>query len=158
MSTLIVYITKHGATEKSARILKEKLSDSQIDVKNLRNNSFNIDDYKNIIIGCSIHAGHVQGKMKKFCKTNEAKLQDKKTGLFITCMEEGEESKKYFHKNFDESFLNNLKVKALFGGEFNFDKMNFLEKAIIKKISGFSETVSHIDENKIADFAKEFEA
>jgi len=158
MSTLILYVTQHGAAEKSAIILKEKLQDNDVDVKNLRKDTFDLKDYENIILGCSIHAGHVQGKMKKFIKKNEAILKKKKVGLFITCMEQGEESNQYFSKNFDESFINSLKVKALFGGEFNFDKMNFFEKAIIKKISGFTETVSHINENKIADFAKEFEA
>ncbi|MBN2279561.1 MAG: flavodoxin [Candidatus Marinimicrobia bacterium] len=157
MSTLILYISQHGAAEKSSDILKTKLKDTPVDVKNLRKDVFNPENYENIILGCSIHAGHVQGKMKKFVKKNENLLGRKKVGLFITCMEEGAESQQYFTKNFDVTFLNKLKTKALFGGEFNFERMNFLEKAIIKKISGFTETVSHIDENKIENFAREFE-
>ncbi len=158
MSTLIVYMTKHGATQKNIEILKNHLTDSDIETCNLKKSSCDPEKYDNIILGGSIHAGGIQGKIKKFCQNNETILLSKKLGIFITCMEEGEEAEQYFSKNFPEKLLDHAHAKALFGGEFNFEKMNFVEKAIVKKITGFDETISHIDEKTIADFAKNFEA
>ncbi len=40
MSTIIIYITKLGATEKNVAILKEKLTDKAINLCNLKNQKF----------------------------------------------------------------------------------------------------------------------
>jgi menaquinone-dependent protoporphyrinogen oxidase len=37
------------------------------------------------------------------------------------------------------------------GGEFLFEKMNFFEKLIVKKVSGITRNISKIDENKIEE-------
>ncbi len=158
MSTLIVYMTKHGATEKNLTFLKSHLKDQNIETCNLKKAKCNPEKYDNIIIGGSIHAGGIQGKIKKFCQKYEDLLLSKKLGIFITCMEEGEEAREYFSKNFPEKLLKHAHSTALFGGKFDFEKMNFVEKAIVKKITGFDKTISHIDEGKVAEFAKEFTA
>ena len=45
------------------------------------------------------------------------------------------------------------KANAYFGGEFNFEKMNFFEKFIIRKISHVKESVSKIDHAAIEQFS-----
>ncbi len=154
MSTTIIYRTKHGATEKNALLMKKHLSDEKIDTFNLKEHKPDLNNYDTIIIGGSIHAGILQGKIRKFCKKNKKVLLEKPLGIFLTCMDEGPETEIYFTKNFEPELLDHAKEKAILGGEFNFEKMNFIEKSIIKKISGFTKTVSKIDENKVAEFAK----
>ena len=158
MSTIIVFTSSHGATEKNAKILKEKLADENVTLCHLKKDKCDLTNFDKVIIGCSIHAGSVQGKIKKFCRSHTAELTIKQLGIFITCMEEGEEANQYFEKNFPNNLLEHAKTTALFGGEFNFEKMNFFAKSIVKKITGYKETVSRLDENKIAEFAKNFEA
>ena len=55
-----------------------------------------------------------------------------------------------------EELLNHAKATGLFGGEFIFEKMNFLERLIIKKISGLKESVSKINYETIQQFANRF--
>ena len=60
MKTLIVYSSKHGTAEKSANILKSKLT-GDVDVVNIMLFApTNLDKYDNIILGGSIYIGKVQ--------------------------------------------------------------------------------------------------
>ena len=45
----------------------------------------------------------------------------------------------------------------IFGGEFDFDKMNFLEKAMVKKAAGVTASVCRLREDEIEKFAKKME-
>ncbi len=149
-------MSKHGATEKSINILKTKVNDDDLSICNLKNTNTDLSQFDDIIIGCSIHAGRIQGKIKKFCKKNESILLKKKLAIFITCMDDDNKTKDYFKNNFSKELINHAKITALFGGEFNFEKMNFIERAIIKKITGLTKTSSKTDEQKIVEFAEQF--
>jgi len=78
---------------------------------------------------------------------------NKKLGLFLCCMEEGEKANEQFENAYPENLRKHATATGLFGGEFTFEKMNFLEKSIIKKISKISESVSKINEKAINEFA-----
>ena len=76
----------------------------------------------------------------------------KRVGLFLCCMEEGDNAEKQFSEAFPPELRNHAIATEIFGGEFNFDRMNFIEKMIIKKIAHVDHSVSKIDEEKIVDF------
>jgi len=54
---------------------------------------------------------------------------------------------------FPEKLSNNALAIDIFGGEYNFDKMNFIEKTIIKKIANTSENQEVLHIEKIEKFA-----
>lgn len=144
MSSLIIYATKHGCTKKCAAILSEKL-DGKADLLNLKETKeANLDQYEKIIIGGSIYAGRIQKEVSKFCIENLNKLKDKKLGFFICCMNENSKEAQ-INASFPEELLNIAAAKESFGGEFNFDHMNFMEKTIIKMISKGDENLPKID-------------
>ncbi|HOY38497.1 MAG: flavodoxin domain-containing protein [Bacteroidales bacterium] len=156
MKTLIVFMSKHGTTEKAANLLKEQLGNNETDLVNLgKEKTPNIALYDTVIVGGSIHAGSIQKGIKKFCRENKQILLTKKTGYFISCMEKSKKQQE-FEAAFDQELRDKAVALGTFGGEFNFDKMNFFEKAIIKKISGFSSSVSDIDYDAIKEFASNF--
>lgn len=144
MRILIVYSTKHGTTEKCAKILKEKIN-GDVDLYNLKKTEdIKISNYDKIIIGGSIYVGQIQKEVKKFCSENLNKLMEKKVGLFICCMNEksGEEQ---LNNSFPQELLANAVAKEVFGGEFRFTKMNFFERFIVKMISKKEENSPVID-------------
>ncbi|KUO49819.1 MAG: flavodoxin [Desulfitibacter sp. BRH_c19] len=156
MNISIVYFSSRGTTEKAARILKEYL-DGEVKLVNLRkSNELDITDFDAVIIGGSIHAGSMQGKVQKFIKNNQNLLISKKLGLFLCCMREGEEAKEQFENAFPKELKDIAIVQGLFGGEFIFSKMNFIERQIVKKVSGVTEDTSTFNENAIKDFANNF--
>lgn len=66
-----------------------------------------------------------------------------------------EEAENQFKSAYPEILRNHAISSKVMGGEFRFDKMNFFERAIVKKIAGISESVSKIDEAKIQEFVKD---
>lgn len=156
MNTLIIYISSHGCAEKSAMILKELLS-GEVSICNLKNDQVPLlEPFDNIIVGGSIHASKVQRKIKEFCNLNEDVLIKKKLGLYLCHMEEGEKALKQFEDAYPENMRKKAVAQGLFGGAFDFEKMNFFEKMIVKKVAKITESISRLDESKIQDFAKSF--
>ncbi len=154
MSTAIVYISKQGTTRKVAHLLKGK-SNSSVDLIDLKKvQKPDIGLYDTVIIGGSIHAGMIQKRIQKFCELNSELLMKKTLGLFLCCMYEDETAIEQFNIAFPERLRNHAKATGLFGGEFIFEKMNFFEKLIVKKVSGFKETVSKINMDEVEKFAQ----
>ncbi|HSG27485.1 MAG TPA: flavodoxin domain-containing protein [Candidatus Krumholzibacterium sp.] len=157
MKTIIVYMTKHGCTEKAAGALESLLSGptTVVNLKDDKNPSF--DQFDSVIIGGSIHVGQIQKKVRKFCEKNLDRLLEKRLGLYICCMETGEKAREEFDQAFDPRLREHASATGLFGGEFDFTRMNFLEKKIIQRVAEFTENVSRVDEDSIREFARMME-
>lgn len=154
MSTLIVYSSKYGCTKTCANLLQEELKD-KVDIINLKTSKYvTISQYDKVIIGGSIYIGKIQKEVTEFCSKNLEKLKEKQIGLFICGMQEGEILITEINQNFPKELINIAVAKECFGGEFNFSKMNFLEKFIIKKISKVSSNKSNILTENINNFAQ----
>ncbi len=154
MNTLIVYASKYGCTEKCARLIKEELND-QIDLINLKNvKDINLSNYDKVIIGGSIYIGKIQKEVTEFCSKHLDKLSDKRIGLFICGMVEGEAINTELNANFPPELLKIAEVKEYIGGEFLLDKMSFIDKMIVKKISKVTSNKSNILVDKIHEFAQ----
>jgi len=154
MKTLIVYMSSHGCTERAAGLLGGKLPGETIQVNLKKDRVPHLGDFDAIIVGGSIHAGRIQGKVRKFCKKNMDRLLQKKLGLFICCMEQGESAKRQFEEAFPEELRNHASASGFFGGEFDFDKMNFFQRKIVKKVAGIEESVSRFNGEAVAAFAE----
>jgi menaquinone-dependent protoporphyrinogen oxidase len=158
VSTIIIYASSHGTTAKAANILCEKLG-GHIPIVDLKKTKQpDIKKFDAVIIGGSIHAGMMQRKVTKFIKHNEQELMTKKVGLFLCCMYDGEQANNQFEQAYPEGLRNHSLTNGLFGGEFLFGKMNFLEKTIIKKLKGDTADTSTLDEEAISQFAEKFQA
>lgn len=157
MKTAIFYSSNHGTTAKVAELLAQKMTNSQTQIFNLKKlKNTDLTVFDTIIIGGSVHAGNIQSSVRKFCTKNMVELLNKRLALYLCCMNEPG-----FDVQFERAFPELLRKKALsskiIGGEFLFDKMNFFEKAIVKKVSKVNGTVSKIDYSKIEEMAKELE-
>ena len=90
MNTLLVYSSKYGCTEKCAKTLSKELKD-KVDLINLKNaEDIDVLKYDNVIIGGSIYIGRIQKEVVEFCSKNLGILKEKRIGLFICGMQEGE--------------------------------------------------------------------
>lgn len=153
MKTLIAYCTTHGCTEKTAKELQLHLGNETIICNLKKEQAPALEDFERIIIGGSIHAGNVQKTIKLFCAKNLEALKQKELGLFICCMEEGEVAQNQLMNAFPTELHEIAKASAFFGGEFNFSKMNFFEKFVVRKIAHVEESVSKIDHSAIEHFS-----
>ncbi len=154
MPTAIIYMSKHGTTEKVAGMLKEELSDQSIDLFDL--NKFkepDLDDYEQVIIGGSIHMGKIQPGIRKYIEHHEKRLLTKRLGLFICYMDTNREQQE-FENSYPESLRDHATAHGLFGGEFLIEKMNMLERMMVKRVAGVKESVHNIQEDDIQEFAE----
>ncbi|HER42918.1 MAG TPA: flavodoxin [Candidatus Eisenbacteria bacterium] len=153
MRTLIAYMTRHGCAKKTAGMLKELLAGDTALVDLKRDKKPDLSGYDTVVIGGSIHAGRIQRGLRRFLDKNGEILLEKRLGLYLCCMEEGETAVKQFEKAYPERLRIHAAATGIFGGEFDLDRMNFIERKIVKKAAGIEESVSRIDAGTIRDFA-----
>lgn len=151
MKTIIVYASKHGTTESVAGLIAQKLQ-GNVEQKNIKKEkNIDLSQFDRVIIGGSIHAGQIQRKVKSFCEKNMVTLLHKEIGLFLSCMDD-KKAQEQFDNNFQEVLRNHAKGKAIIGGEFRMEKMNFIERGIVKKVAGIENSVSSLKPEKIDEF------
>ena len=149
----VIYSSKHGTTEKVAKQVAQFLSMNAtlINLKEIKQP--NLASFDCIVIGGSIYAGKVQPKVAEFCTRYMETLLQKKVVLYLCAMN---------HKEYDielrnaypEALRNHAVAASVVGGEFLFEKMNFIERFLVRKISGVNSSISKLDDEKIEALAK----
>jgi len=153
MKTLILYMSTHGCTINVARRIAVKLGGDVTLVNLIDKSQIQLDDYDRVILGGSIHAGKIQKEIQTFCKKNLTKLASKELGLYICCMYKGVEAEAQLRNAFPEILHQHAKAEAIMGGAFYFEKMNFVERFLVKKMTGTTKTTVKIDQDAIRRFS-----
>jgi menaquinone-dependent protoporphyrinogen oxidase len=154
MKTLIVYATRHGCTGNAAFSLKDKLVGT-VQVADIKIDDVpDLQEFDTVIVGGSIHAGQIQKEIKRFLSYWRAQLTQKRLGLFLCCMYEGEQAKTQFEQAYSKELRDHATTTGLFGGEFDFEKMSAFEQAIIKKVANVEKSITKINKSAIDEFAK----
>jgi len=155
MKTAIIYSSKYGTTENVANSIAEKLKDTnEVELFSLKKNpNPDISGFETVILGSSIYAGQASKKMKAFCKANESVLLQKKTGLFVCGMHhDKEQQEKELQDAYPEALQKNAAAVGFMGGAYLFERMNFFERMIIKKIAKTTTSVQRIDWEAVDSF------
>ncbi|MDL2230123.1 flavodoxin domain-containing protein [Treponema sp. OttesenSCG-928-L16] len=157
MKTLIVYASRQGCTKDCAVLLGEKLP-GETELTDIRKGGIpKLEDYGAVIIGASVNAGSVNRGIKKFCQENLKSLLEKKTGIFICCAAPKTKGAEYINENFPADLVSHGMINSVFGGEYRYEKMGFLECKLIKMIEKKSGTSAPgIDHAEIDRFAAAF--
>lgn len=154
MKTLVIYATKYGTTKTCTDKLVGKLSGTVEVVDIGKNKAPSLEAFDTVVIGGPVKIGKIHAKIKRYCVANTEELLQKKIGLFICCMAEGEDAKKELDANFPQALLDKAVVRACFGGEFLMSRMGFFTKKMIQGIAKTDKDVSAIKESEIEAFAK----
>ncbi len=154
MKTLIIYASKHGSAEKAANKLYQYLGDEK-EIVNIQENSKPfLENFDTVIIGGSIYGGKIQKEIQKFIEDNLETLLSKRIGLYLCCGIE-KDFEKQLENSMSEKLLSHTSVVGYFGYEYNIDKMNFLEKTMVKFVAKDKAGKSNINEENIKEFARE---
>ena len=153
MKNCILFTTKHGSTEKTALLLKEKLK-AETDIINLKDvKKPDISNYDTVILGASIYIGKIQKQMRKFIKDNLNELLKKNIALFIMAGQK-EKAQETLYNAYPSKLFDHAFSKEYFGYEMILEKMNFLEKAATKA-QGVTESKSEIMHDAIEKMANQ---
>jgi menaquinone-dependent protoporphyrinogen oxidase len=69
-------------------------------------------------------------------------------------MKKGDKAIEQFNNAFPEDIRQHAIATACLGGEFLFEKMNFFQKAIVKKVENIKESKSELDEKEMQHFVE----
>lgn len=146
----IVYASKHGTTETVAKHIAQLLDGNATLINLKETKTPDLTSYSRVVIGGSIYAGNMQPKVKEFCTRYMDVLLQKKVALYMCAMNEKEYDSE-FTNAYPEQLRSHALCTTIAGGEFLFDKMNFIERFLIRKISGVSSSVSKLDYPKVEE-------
>jgi menaquinone-dependent protoporphyrinogen oxidase len=156
---LVAYASKYGATaeiaEKIGQVLKhEGLQADVLPVKKVKH----LADYKNVVIGSAMYIGMWRREAVNFLKKNEKLLAERKVWIFSTGPsgkgDPAELLKGIIVPQGVKPILDRIKPQdiTVFGGSLNPDKMNGIEKWMVKMVKG--ETGDFRDWDAINKWAK----
>lgn len=159
MKTLIIYASKYGATEECAQKLEGYLDDEVTRVKmGGTADVVDLSPFDAVIIGGGIYAGKIRKPVRAFCEKNLEELGAKRVGLFISGLTPPEEAGETIEKNFPAELRSVARASAGFGGAVFYEKMNFLERFVMKRITKRTESFSTISDQVIREFAEKMKS
>lgn len=160
MNAIILYASKYGSTKTLAERMGKEMGCDVCDIKSYKGA---IDAYDMVVFGANVYAGMLAKECKAFIKENQNVLVDKKTAMFL-CGLQKDTQEKVIRENLGEDFYKQLISADTLGGTLDFQKMNFMERQIIKAInkktpmfelSKKNELVILLDEDRIKSFVGE---
>jgi menaquinone-dependent protoporphyrinogen oxidase len=155
LKTLIIYTTKNGSVEKAANMLKTKLNHEVQLINLMVEEPPSLGQYDTIILGGSIYMGKIQKKLTKYMENHLPELTTKRIGLFICAGHpKSDIRKKELEEAFPKSLYEKAIVKEILGDEIHLEKLNFVEKWMIKTVKGSELNSSNLSKDKIVWFAK----
>ena len=150
MKTLIVYATKHGATRDIAERLAKQLHGA--DVYDLAKPGVPAAAaYDCVVVGSPLYAGMARKEARKYLKANEAALQGKKLGLFLSGVST-EPPDSYLKSNYPASLVQHAATATL-GAKFDPASAGGFERFIMKLVAKATAPIDTINDDAIAAFA-----
>jgi len=159
MKTLIAYGTKYGTTRKAAEEISKRLP-GEVDLVNLKENKEpDVCIYDAILIGASVYGGKIQREVRSFLDKQKHNLIVRPYGLFIAAGNNLEVERNY-RVYVGKGIYDSAKIREYIGYSYDFSKMNFFEKIIVKKVAKITENTEKIEEeglNSIVQWVKDVE-
>lgn len=157
MKLLFVYSTWHGTVLKVAKEIIS-LMDGPADLYDIEKSKIpSLDEYDCIIIGCSVHDGHIQESIRNFISDNCPVSKIFLAGFFCCSIMGDEKTRKVLDRDIASDVLTSFKILGLMGGMIYAKKLSFVERRILRQIS-FDETMMKtLDDVKIRKFARNFQ-
>ena len=154
MNAMVIFDSKHGATADLAGRIAEKLGDgvSLVYLRDKGADRVDLGDCDLVVLGGPIYAGSWSKKAVAFARAREKELAGKTFAYFSSGM--GVDEGIAQARAALPAVLADAAVAAeKFGGEIRWEHMNFLERAIIKAISGKPGDRTMVDTEAVDAFA-----
>jgi menaquinone-dependent protoporphyrinogen oxidase len=142
MSVLIAYRSKYGFTEGCCRALARLIA-AESTVVDLASRAVpDPRDFDVVLVGGSIYGGKIQREVASFCDRHAPVLGERRVGLFISCLYEGEHAREQLRAAFPDWLSGRAFAAGLFGGEIRYRELTLLDRLLVRSVSPLSTTVS----------------
>jgi menaquinone-dependent protoporphyrinogen oxidase len=158
MSALIVYRTRYGTAGKCAGLLRDRLS-AECHLADLkREREPTIEPHDTVIIGGSIYGGTIQREVVSFCDNHREALVQRKVGLFLCCLYQGEKARHQIHATYPSWLVAHAAVMSSFGGEIEIAQLSLLDRLVVRNLFGYKHDMSLLDMGELERFAQALNA
>lgn len=159
MKTLIAYSSKHGATKDCAERIAKKLPGETALCDLDANPQPDLAPYDTVVVGCSFYMGKPRKAAKKFCKESLSALLEKRTGLFLCCIQDLDKTvSEQLQLAFPAALREAAAVTGQLGGTVDFTKLKGMDRMIMNMVAGDlrkktgGDIVSTVSEERIDRF------
>jgi menaquinone-dependent protoporphyrinogen IX oxidase len=132
LSGIIIYKSKYGSTKQFSEWLKEEMGWDLCEASDLPSN---LESYKTIVIGNSIHGGELS--LKKWIIRNWDSIKEKNVVVMLTS---GTGDPRFIQKTFEKSLPEEIRKKIALcpvGGRYLFPRMSVFDRTAIKVVAFF---------------------
>ncbi|HEX2946714.1 MAG TPA: flavodoxin domain-containing protein [Clostridia bacterium] len=158
MEGIIIYATKYGCTKKAAGLLREKLQEKlQSGMKAVdigKEKAPDLSAYDVVILGGPIYVGKTLKPLADYMQKNLEVLKRKRLALFLCAGEQDPGQKELLLAGAFPEELRKIAVACeVFGGELNWDKLDFMTRLILRLVKGIKTGYYRLSQEKIEKFA-----
>jgi menaquinone-dependent protoporphyrinogen oxidase len=157
MKILIAYASKYGFTQKAAEKLRDGLTAGKHEVTLINlgeEQPSSLDPFDAVVIGGSIYAGFIRPEVRRFYQENLAALTGKRLGFFVCCGLENK-AEEQLKTVFPQELLARAVTTGYFGYAVDYGKMSFLDRIVMRLVSGQKENQFCLKEENIKKFVAE---
>lgn len=151
MKALIVYRSKYGAAAECARRIAACLN-AECDVTDLKERKPDPAPYDLIVIGGSIYAGRMQRSVQRYCEKHRDALRAMPVGCYISCLYKGDQAREELEANYPGWLKAHACAADWLGGQIRLKEMKKLDRLLYTRISGVTEDVTALDDERIQTF------
>lgn len=158
MNAVILYTSKHGCAEEAAKTLQNVLGPGTEMVNLMRAKPSDLQRFDLVILGGSIYYGQVQKQLTAYMNTGQQQLLLAKTiGLYICAAAEGDKAQAELEQVFPKELLKRASASAVLGNRIIPGKLSWMERLVLRVVSGKSEESGGLFEDRIKQFASELQ-
>lgn len=150
MKTAIIYATKYGTVQKVAEMIAAGLKDGAVLINIKDAKKLDLDEYGQVVLGGSVYIGRAQKELTAFASSNLDKLLGKKVALFLCAgRPEPEVLQEELKLAYPEALLGKAAYTGTVGSAIDLQKVNFIERAMLKKVMKLEESYSKLEMDEI---------
>lgn len=155
MRTLVIFVSRQGCSERSARLIRRMLGDD-CDIANLESLSgLDLGSYDTVVLGGPIYFGRMHRAVRDFCKRYREQLLTRRLGLYICCMQQGEAAAQEFRDAFPPELLAHASAHGIFGGEIHMERISFVQRFVVRTVLHSEYNVTTFSEERVARFVRQ---
>lgn len=159
MKTLIAYASRYGTSEKVAHLLMDRLP-GDVHVQDVVDQAeVNWSTVDHVIVGSSIRMGKIQDEMTAWLHSNESELLKRPLGLYLCA---GTPTAAERERELETAYREPLRAHAYFvevvGNGYDFERMGFLDKAIVRMMAKQTVSSLNLDEAMLDELVESAQA
>ncbi|KEY91410.1 protoporphyrinogen IX dehydrogenase [Candidatus Photodesmus blepharus] len=156
MKSLFLYSSREGQTKKILRYIDKKLIDLECETLNIHNTKkIDLLEYEKVLIGASVHYGHLRKELYRFINMNIEQLQESKGAFFcvnLTARKEKKRKDTPENNTYIKTFLKKSpwkpKLIGVFAGSLDYQKYGFFDRLMIIFIMMITDGKIYVNQKK----------